>query len=608
MMIGVMRIHNLVFMLSFSQFCSLLAQPGDLPIPEGYEEALKRRGAVERFLPVQRQVLVPSEADLQRGWQLFKRDRNFEVLPNSRPAPGEAVSTLDVIATPGEIESESFCIYGLDPMTSITVSSSVERMDSEGAWLVDSVVVEDVLYHPVQYRIPGQGTWPTLSYLRYPVFIRPATSNEIARGTSRIYWVTVDVPKTTKPGIYKASIRISDADGSRVDLPLSVRVLPFELVSEGLPRFGAFLSGAPFAEGEWAFMKRYGLDALQWFWGSHEIKILNDSGKLSMDFTHYDQFVKGMQKAKMRGPLVLSLGNSWMGHYEIRLAEAFGLRLMRRELEGRVVTLADFKDPRWDALWVEGLRIIFEHAREAGWPELALLIHDEPTKHIMSYHPHKYHLVKKHFPEIPVYGVFFQPEKDPGPLLKSCDIMVANRDLGRIKALAISHGKRFWTYNNVCADESFGKVRLLYGQIPSYYESEVMWFWCWNYWVGDPWNDFDGRGEVDTGPAQSDADWVAVYPSVDGVNPVRTLAIEAAREGVDDVRYIKTLEHLVREEDPVRWENLRLEIRSRQAEMFNGIDQDKRVYRDSDFFITTSNDDVERLRRFVIEKILAELD
>jgi hypothetical protein len=514
---------------------------------------------------------------------------------------------LELAVTPGEIESESLSIYGLDQLVSITVSSEIRNPGEGSSWLKDSVAVEDVLYHPVQYRTADEGKWPTLSYLRYPIFIRPATSNEIQKGTSRIYWVTVDVPAETKPGIYSASILIAEDDGDRVELPLSVRVLPFQLTTEGLPRFGAFLSGAPFASGEWAFMKRYGMDALQWFWNSHKIEILNEGGKLKMDFTRYDEFVKGMQSAGMKGPLVLSLGNSWLGNYEIQLARAFGLRLMRRELEGRVVTLADFADPRWDDLWVEGLRLIFEHSREVGWPELALLIHDEPTKHIMAYHPYKYHLVKKHFPEIPVYGVFFQPEKDPAPLLKSCDIMVANRDLQRIKGLARLHGKRFWTYNNVCADESFGKVRLLYGQIPSYYESEVMWFWCWNYWIGNPWDDFDGRGEIEGGPAQSDADWVAVYPSVDGVNPVRTLAIEAAREGIDDVKYIKTLENLASRQDPALWERLRREIRRHQSRIFNGIDQDKRIYRDSDFFITTRNDDVERLREFVIEEILTLL-
>jgi hypothetical protein len=416
------------------------------------------------------------------------------------------------------------------------------------------------------------------------------------------------VPDNVPAGVYQASIQVTDEKDARAVVPLEVEVLPFELTTEGLPRFGAFLSGAPFARGEWKFMKRYGMDALQWFWGSHEIKIANDKGRIKMDFSAYDAFVQGMKDAGMRGPLVLSLGNSWLGHYEIKLAEAFGLRLLNRTFDGRMVTMADFTDPRWDDLWVKGLRIIFEHAKKAGWPELALLIHDEPTKYIIEYHPHKYHLVKKHFPQVPVYGVFFQPEKDPGPLVKSCDIMVANRDLARIKALARAHGKRFWTYNNICADQSFGKSRLLYGQIPSYYESEVMWFWCWNYWINDPWNDFDGRGEQIGGPAQSDADWVAVYPSVDGAEPVRTLAIEAAREAIDDVRYVKTLENLVKARDPQRWKGLRREIRSRQKQIFNGIFQDNRTYSDADFFITTRNDDVEKLRDFVISEILKTLD
>jgi hypothetical protein len=303
-----------------------------------------------------------------------------------------------------------------------------------------------------------------------------------------------------------------------------------------------------------------------------------------------------MKDAGMQGPLVLSLGNSWLGHYEIELAKAFDLRLMNRELEGRKVTLMDMTDPRWEKYYIEGLRQIFSHAKEAGWPPLALLIADEPTKHIMAYHPYRYHLVKKYFPEIPVYGVFFQPEKDPGPLLHSSDIVVANRDLDRMKLLAVQFGKRFWTYNNVTADESFGKIRLLYGQIPAYYGSEAMWFWCWNYYVRNAWDDFDG--------SQSDADWVAVYPSVDGLAPVRTLGVEAAREAIDDVRYLKTLEEIVSARNPERWKALSAEIRRRQKAMFDGIRLDERINADSDFFVTARNDDPERLRAFAIEEIV----
>jgi Glycoside hydrolase 123, catalytic domain len=604
----------LLFLLSSSMVSTQIrAQEGDLPVPRDYDKTLSDLGFVEQFLPVQADTALPSPADFQRGWLLYQRDRNYEVLPNSKPAPCEIIDTLKIVATPGEIESQPFSAYALRDMDGLSAVPGVVGVSGKDSWLSSALKVEDVLFHPVQYQPKNPHAWPTGSYLRYPVFIRPASGYPAPAGTSRLYWATVSVPQGTPAGIYSAAVRLTDETGASLDLPVEVRVLPFKLTDKGIPRFGAFLSGRELAEGELGFMKRYGFDALFPLsaWGPNQmnpIRIINDNGRVRMDFKGYDAFVRKAQEAGMRGPLVMFFGNSYRGHYEMSLAKEFGLKLMNRELEGREVNVADFTDPRWDKLWIEGLGLIVEHAKQAGWPEMVLMIHDEPTKHLMAYHPHKYHLVKKHFPDLPVYGVFFQPQKDPGPLIKSCDIMVANRDLQKIKMLARSHGKRFWSYINICADQSFGKCRMLYGQIPSYYESELMWFWSWNFYVGDPWNDFDGRGESVAYPSQSDADWNAVYPSVDDNEPVRTLAVEAAREGIDDVRYIKTLENLVAPSDPERWKALRREIRRRQAGFFNGIFQDNRIYSDEDFFTTTRNDDVEKLRDFVIAEILKTLN
>jgi hypothetical protein len=557
----------------------------DLPGPAA--DDLKQRGYTERVMPVQAAVALATEDERRRGWMYYARDRNYEVFPTSRPAPHERIDKVTITATPGEMESQPFAVYALREL-----DVKVELEAGSPAWLK----VEDVIFHPVQYpesatRNRDEARSSTgKTFVQYPVFLRAPASRRIAANSSRLYWVTAAVPDHAKAATHHAKVRIGG-----VSLPVEVRVLPFRLTTEGLPRFGAFLSGATFARDEWKLMKRYGLDAAQWFWNANAIRVRNESGALKLDFTAFDRAVNGMKEAGMRGPLVLTLGNSWLGHYEIALAKAFGLRLMKRVLEGREVTLMDMTDPRWEKLYIEGLRLIFEHAKQAQWPELALLINDEPTKHIMAYYPYRYHLIKRHFPWIPIYGVFFQPEKDPGPLLHSSDIVVANRDLYRMKLLAGEFGKRFWTYNNVTADESFGKIRLLYGQIPAYYGSEVMWFWCWNYYVGDAWDDFDRP--------QSDADWVAVYPSLDGIEPVRTLALEAAREAIDDVRYLKTLEKAAGS----RWPEIAEEVRQRQKAMFDGIRLDERINSDSDFFITARNDDVERLRSFAIDEILRAL-
>lgn len=578
-------------MAALLAFLLFAGQSGDLPVAPDLEAQLRTKGYTERQLPVQHETLAPSASDRERGWMLYRRDRNFELLPNSRPAPGEALQTLTITATAGEIESEPFSIFAVRDIPAIRAEP---KAHGGPEWLRSAIRVEDVLFHPIQYpmaRTRGldeSRASEGKTYVRYPVFLRPPTPQRMAANSSRLYWITVSVPATAEPGRYRTAVSIHDGT-RRAEIPVELRVLPFKLTEAGVPRFGAFLSGAPVAADEWKLMKRYGLDAAQWFWNSHPIRIRNNNGNMDIDFTRYDAAVKGMQDAGMRGPLVLSLGNSWLGHYEIELAKAFDLRLMQREVGGRQVTLMDMTDPRWEKPWVEGLRLIFEHAKTANWPPLALLINDEPTKHIMAYHPYRYHLVKKHFPDVPVYGVFFEPHKDPGPLLHSSDIIVANRDLDRMKTLAAQFGKKFWTYNNVTADESFGKIRLLYGQIPAYYSSAAMFFWCWNYYVGNAWDDFDRD--------QSDADWVAVYPSIDGKEPVRTLALEAAREAIDDVRYLKTLEAMAPDLIP--------EIRKRQKAMFDGIFLDARINSDAEFFLNTRNDDVERLRSWVILQLLA---
>jgi hypothetical protein len=536
-------------------------------------------------MPVQAESLSPSAADRKRGWLIYQRDRNFEVFPNSKPAPGEQIDKLTIVATPGETESQPFAIYAL----SATAGVRADVVSAGEAGLR----VEDVLFHPVQYPVARtrgrdevRGS-ASRTFVRYPLFLRAPMAHDLPAESSRLYWVTAAVPENARAGSYAGAIRITDSSGARHELPVEVRVLPFRLTTQGLPRFGSFFSATKLARGEWAMLKRYGLDAAQWFWNANPIGVKNDNGEMKLDFTEFDAAVNGMKAAGMRGPLVLSLGNSWLGHYEIALARAFDLKLMKREVGGREVTLMDMTDPRWEKPYLEGLRKIFAHAKDAQWPPLALLINDEPTKHIMAYYPYRYHLIKKHFPDIPVYGVFFEPEKDPGPLLHSSDIVVANRDLDRMKDLATKFGKRFWTYNNITADQSFGKNRLLYGQIPSYYGSEVMWFWCWNYYVGNAWDDFDRE--------QSDADWVAVYPSVDGTEPVRTLAVEALREAIDDVRYLKTLEQRAPELIP--------EIRRRQKAMFDGISLDERINSDAEFFLGTRNDDVERLRTWAISEL-----
>jgi hypothetical protein len=59
--------------------------------------------------------------------------------------------------------------------------------------------------------------------------------------------------------------------------------------------------------------------------------------------------------------------------------------------------------------------------------------------------------------------------------------------------------------------------------------------WTYQFWTGEPLNDLDG----------SSGDKFLAYPHPDDGSPMPSLNWEAFREGVDDVRYLSSLEHLV---------------------------------------------------------------
>ena len=123
-------------------------QSADLPLPRDFDEQLRARGYVERTMPVQSETLQPSAIDQKRGWMIYRRDRNFEVFPNSRPEPGEQLERLTLTGTAGELESEPFSIYALRDISGIAAEGAVA---TDTGWLRAAVRVEDVLFQPIQY-------------------------------------------------------------------------------------------------------------------------------------------------------------------------------------------------------------------------------------------------------------------------------------------------------------------------------------------------------------------------------------------------------------------------------------------------------------------------
>jgi len=255
-----------------------------------------------------------------------------------------------------------------------------------------------------------------------------------------------------------------------------------------------------------------------------------------------DEVVKRFKKAGMSGPIVIALGNDSNGFLERDIARAFDLPFEpREEHDGRTVRVAPLDDVEFEQRIVEALAQLFEHAAENSWPEIVILPYDEPTERLMEEHRRMVRLFREHFPEVRLYGVTMNRLEWAEEVLDT-DILVANGDWARIQLLAREHDKDVWFYKSVTAAGGFGICRARTGLEMYAYHPDGKWFWSYNFHVGDPWNEVDGR--------TPDSAWVICWPPLqDGAESIATPGYEGLREGVNDVRYAMNLEELLENTD-----------------------------------------------------------
>jgi hypothetical protein len=227
-----------------------------------------------------------------------------------------------------------------------------------------------------------------------------------------------------------------------------------------------------------------------------------------------------LNAAGMAGPVIISLGNDYHLHYERRIAEVFGIPLVRGPEVGGKSMWGPEVSPELDKLFVSGLRQIKAHWLDKGWPqELVLLIYDEPTERLLDRAKNRYDLLKTALPETRVYGVVMNRREWAESMLDQMDIIVANGDFDAMKKLAVEYDKDYWVYGGI---RGVAQARFNKGFLPWKVGAAGVFTWMYNY--------FDYS-----------LDGCMVMP--DPANPekfLRSVYWEAVREGADDLRYVAT--------------------------------------------------------------------
>ena len=481
-----------------------------------------------------------SAAEKKQGFAIFSRNWTEPVWPEQFPRKSEIGRAVRAFTSLGESEPMTFSVYPLKNFKRVTLQVK-PFVNKKGAVLAaDAVTARYVRYAWVRpnYNMTG-------FYYRVPEVLMPWSERPLKAGEPLRIWLSIDTKVHTVPGIYR-STALLDIDGQKVNVPLTLRVLPFRLVKNPHVIFAQYYDH-PYkkvarakddfsrqwwekrAEYEHAHMRDSGHEGITgsiWFTRDRR------SGKLILNFDAMQKQIDLMRKYGMgKFPIPCGMGTSSLYAY-----------YMKGALMGSHITRVKMPPKKFFDDFTAITQLIENEARRRGWPELLYYPIDEPSSQANSVE-FMVEILKaiKKVPGVRTYVTANPAASAYAPMKPYVDVWScqpfsipkkqAEADMKR------RPGLEYWSYPNHNSGEndhtlSIG-TRMTYGFGLWQSGFKVLIPWIYSVTRHDQWNNLDS-GSSDFG----------VRTAPDG-RPIPTPLWEAYREGIDDGKYLFTLESLI---------------------------------------------------------------
>lgn len=485
-----------------------------------------------REMPFVETVAQPSldETEKQRGFLLFRRPIMEPVYPNTHPRAEERVSALQAFATPGEFEPFTFSLYPVRDLKNLKVR--VSNLQGEGGQIdAGQISVRLATYWNMGFpRYTSRETYRRLPELLERVTVHSSPAKECQR-----WWLTVQVPEGAKAGLYRGTVEVSDeAMKAPVQIPLSLRVLPFSLKQDPAKYYSAYYyprNKVSFAGKEEAFidkataneyraMRDYGLDMMP------TLYLYYDRGDARLVLRD-GQEVERMMAAGLKGPVPVAGGIG--GLYRELVPKG------KVESHWRIETMPP---PEFYSKVTEAYRAFEIERKKRGWPEMVYVPIDEVAASHKEFGSRVYQAVK-------AAGVRTYATKDPlavdaADYAPYVDVWCSQPYSMSYEKIVAQQQHEFWCYPNHNAGEiknrrvmgKGGRMTYGFGFWRSGYTTLIPWHWSWTP-APDPFDYLRGKH---SGSGNRIGDDGEVIPA---------LYWECFREGYDDARYVYTLQQAV---------------------------------------------------------------
>jgi hypothetical protein len=259
-----------------------------------------------------------------------------------------------------------------------------------------------------------------------------------------------------------------------------------------------------------------------------------EGDEVAIDSAEFERFMRWARQEGLRPPTVISM----------------------QALAGQVKRLApdaEVRGPEFERVYKQIVRHFAEVGEREGWGKLFWHAVDEPNRK----HEERIAAAYEELSWFKYLGLStFTTVNDPlvaeerlDPVLDArCYYAAYLARSAQMQAERSSEtadsGDHLWLYGTGCYTGMDGTTmpnRFLAGYMLRRTGAEGIWCWTLQRAKGDIYNDFDGEGHRESKEA------CTTYVSEDGSEMIPTLQWAGHREGVDDFRYIYTLERIARE-------------------------------------------------------------
>jgi len=482
----------------------------------------------ERFFVGPSETKNVTAASKKRGYILFPQDWMDLCFEHAVPAADPGEFTLEVKAARGEFEPVTFGVHGLEDVGKITLTGG-EALKKAGI-KADITTILSVPKRTTNYVRASE-------FVVGPACLERTDSAELKKGRTKQFWITLKVPENVKPGVYRDSFILTSAKGVQ-SVPVKLEVRPFKLDSIGWNRTALFCMRTIF-DGKFVYedvireMADHGLNSLI------IVEQLRDLIPWRFD-------AQGKVHVDPQDPGALKL---------VRVMKECGIKSIY--LVTAPLVAETFGKKHGEENFVKVITTLMKMLEENQGPEIFFYGMDEVLSNMSDRYKQavwEARMLKKCGAKLFHTHLWYKTAR---PYQKELDVLSPYVDIfcnrfntrnlwyvdswQEMQDEAAKRGKELWSYNadNAVQFSQTAMKRFAYGWFFRTVGNKTRGQTIWEYHhiYGNPYTDLDC----------DHTDWTYVYPE----NRVRkggfSLDYEATREGVDDLRYICTLENRIAE-------------------------------------------------------------